>query len=208
MPDKNINLTDNEHDLLTELFNLGVGKAANSLSELVHQEVLLSVPSIRFASSETVINELGGDNNIVSVTQALDGHISMQSLLIFRPKDSFEVVKQMLNTHLSDEAIAELQSEALTEVGNIVLNACISVIADSIEQSFDVQLPIFRETNANELFTDLVEDSEDDIILFIEVRLELKESQSKGYLAFILNAPSMKNLHLTLTAMLEKLGAA
>ena len=37
-------LSELENDLLGELFNIGVGRAANSLSQMVNQEVTLSVP--------------------------------------------------------------------------------------------------------------------------------------------------------------------
>lgn len=206
MNNKKSHFSDNEQDLLAELFNLGVGQAANSLSELVNQEVLLSVPSVRFANSQTVTQEFGSTNGVFSVTQALDGYISMQSILIFRPEESFEVVKQMLDSQLSDEAITELQNEALTEIGNIVLNACIAVISDTIGHSFDVQLPLFRDVNARELLDDIIDPTED-IILFIEVKLELKTNKATGYLVFILNTHSMENLHQTLRHTLKNLGA-
>ena len=37
-------LTELETDLLTELFNIGVGKAADSLSRMVNKTVQLSLP--------------------------------------------------------------------------------------------------------------------------------------------------------------------
>ena len=39
-----------EHDLIVELMNLGVGRAAHALSQLVNDEVLLSVPRLEFIS--------------------------------------------------------------------------------------------------------------------------------------------------------------
>jgi len=39
-----------ESDLLAELFNIGVGRAADSLSRMVNQEVKISVPSVEFRS--------------------------------------------------------------------------------------------------------------------------------------------------------------
>lgn len=51
-----IQLTELEHDTISELINIGVGRAASSLSEMVAQPVELTVPTIsfveRFSDSE------------------------------------------------------------------------------------------------------------------------------------------------------------
>ena len=45
-------LTELELDALTELVNLGVSRAANSLRELVGEEVLLTVPAVVILTRE------------------------------------------------------------------------------------------------------------------------------------------------------------
>ncbi len=191
-----------QHDLLTELFNLGVGRAADSLSQLVNQEVLLTVPSVIFENREQLADRLGGKQDIISVSQAMNGPFDMHSVIVFNPEDSFDVVKQMLNQHLSDETLAELQSEALTEIGNIVLNACISVIAETLGVKFTIHLPVFRDTNADNLLDETMQHS-NDMLLTIIVEMALKQNSISGHLIFILNADSMENLYQTLNAMLE-----
>ncbi len=198
----NFELTEMQHDLLKELFNLGIGSAANSLSQLVDQEVVLSVPSIIFESPEQLATRLGSDK-VMSVSQAMDGPFAMHSMIIFHPDDSFDVVKQMLDRHLSNETLAELQSEALTEIGNIVLNACISVIAEALGESFEIDLPIFSETCTTNILHNTMENSTS-LLLSILVKMELKHNAVNGHLIFILNADSMSNLRKTLNSMLER----
>lgn len=43
-----IELNELQQDMLTELFNIGMGNAAAALSEMVSEEVLLSIPQISF----------------------------------------------------------------------------------------------------------------------------------------------------------------
>jgi len=202
MHTENFKLSDMQYDLLKELFNLGVGSAANSLSQLVHQEVMLSVPSILIETPEKLANRLGQDSNVFSVSQEMDGPFAMNSLIVFSPEDSFDVVRLMLDPDLSNEALAELQSEAMSEIGNIVLNACISVIAEALGESFSIQLPIFRDTTATSMLEKTMESSPG-LLLSILVNMELKHSQVKGHLVFILNTDSMSNLSKTLNSMLE-----
>jgi len=191
-----------EYDFLKELFNLGIGSAANSLSQLVGQEVVLSVPTILIETPEQLESRLGQNQQVISISQGMEGPFDMQSMIVFSPEDSFDVVKQMLDEHLSDETLAELQSEALTEIGNIVLNACISVIAEALGESFTIQLPVFRDTPAANMLEQTME-SGTDLLMSIIVKMELKQNAVNGHLVFVLNADSMGNLHKTLNSILE-----
>ena len=47
-------LTDEQQDILTELVNIGVGRAAASLSELVGKRIDLNVPKLVICDPETL----------------------------------------------------------------------------------------------------------------------------------------------------------
>ena len=197
-------LSDLEHDLLKELFNLGVGKAASSLSQMVSQEIVLSVPTVEFTKSSTMLALLKTEDSILSNTQSINGPFDAKSMLLFPDEGGLEVVRQMLGTQLSDEAIADLQEEALTEIGNIVLNACIGAIATSMSTSFHVEIPNFNQTTPDELLkiSNLLES---DTILLININMKLKESNVEGYLAFIFSSESLKKLHASLNTLIGSL---
>jgi chemotaxis protein CheC len=115
-----IDLTELEADLLAELFNIGVGRAADSLSRMVNQEVKLSVPSVEFRSVREMADYLGGDNIICSVSQNMTGEFDARSMLLFPEDNSMEVVRLLMGDHLSDELVADMQEEALNEIGNTI----------------------------------------------------------------------------------------
>jgi len=197
-------LTSLEEDLLKELFNLGVGKAASSLSRMVKQEVLLSVPDIKFSNHHSLIEMLGNKQSIVSISQSIEGPFSAKSMLLFPESGSMEVVRQMLGQQLSDEMIAELQEEALSEIGNVVLNACIGAISKSLDKRFDVEIPSFTMA----LPEDLLEQNSvngDTTILLIDINMTLKDSNIEGYLAFVFSPLSLGNLQLSLAELLKAL---
>lgn len=197
-------LSADEHDLLQELFNIGVGHAAASLSRLVNQEVTLSVPIIEFRSREGMSRELGGDRPICSVRQEMEGPFSADSMLLFSDENSLRVVRMMLGTQLSNETLAELQQEALSEIGNIVLNACIGAMSNAVGDGFTVGLPSFDVARPNELLR-VTAATVDDVVLSIRIQMILAESQVTGYLAFILGDLSLEELHQMLRRMVEKL---
>lgn len=193
-----------EEDLLTEMFNLGVGSASSSLSKMVDQEVKLAVPQVIFDSIENVAATIGNDQFISGVSQEIKGPFNAQSMLLFPEEGSIEVVNKLLGGSLPKEVLADMQQEALSEIGNIVLNACIGSIAQMLGSHFEVALPIYRlDTAKHILLTD--ERKSLDTVMFIHIEMSLSESEISGYMAFLLESGSMKKLQQSLKQALEKM---
>lgn len=198
-----IELTELELDLLTEMFNLGVGKAAASLSTMVKQEITLSVPHIEFLSVAELAHKLGSDVTICSVSQMLSGPFNAQSMLLFPQENSLEVVRQLLGADLPEETIEELQQEAYSEIGNIVLNACIGSFAEALNAEFKMDLPIFELSKPLDLLN--VSENKNDTALFIRIDLTLSTSEITGYIAFLMGTLSLEQLKEVLSKMLSNL---
>ena len=52
-------LTEQERDAIIELFNLGMGKAAGALGQMVDAEVALSVPSLDIVLRDDAPEQIG-----------------------------------------------------------------------------------------------------------------------------------------------------
>jgi chemotaxis protein CheY-P-specific phosphatase CheC len=140
-------LDELELDALTELVNLGVSKAALSLREMIGEQVLLSVPSVDLIARARAIETLRKNepNRLVAVHQVFDGDIHGRALLIFPETRSLELVRAVTNGSLPLEDILELEHEALAETGNIILNGCLSTIANLLQRTLMISLR--RATN-------------------------------------------------------------
>ena len=71
-----VNLSELENDALVEIFNIGVGHAAAAMSEIVNEEVTMSVPSITFLNRADAAALLGSKKDgerICGVSQHYDG---------------------------------------------------------------------------------------------------------------------------------------
>ncbi|MEM0911761.1 MAG: chemotaxis protein CheC [Pseudomonadota bacterium] len=196
-------LSELEHDLLSELFNLGVGKAASSLSEMVNQEVILSVPIVEFRNRAGLVQKLGTNQTICSVSQNMEGPFSGKSMLLLPAASGFKVVRSMLGQSFSDEMLTELQPDALSEIGNIILNAFIGAMSDATSGEFQLSLPEFDLCNPNEILQSTT--ALDDVVLLVRISMKLSESDVIGYLAFTLNDISLQELRTTLEEMFKKM---
>lgn len=184
-----------EVDALTELVNLGVGRAAVSLRELVKEQVFLSVPSLSVLSKPGAAELIHGPDgrHLIAVRQAFDGEFSGRALLIFPEANSLELVRAVAGEHLSLEDIAELELEALAEIGNIILNGCMGTISNLLQRSLTMSLPeILRGHGLN--FFDLSTPAAEDVVLFIHINFLLHGREISGYVALVMDLPSLAAL--------------
>ena len=188
-------LSELELDALTELVNIGVSRAAASLGAMVGEQVLLSVPSVVIVSRSRAAELLGGTRQdlLVAVRQAFHGDVSGRVLLIFPEKNSLELVRAVAGERLSLEDILELEHEALAEIGNIILNACIATVANLLERSLTMSLPEIIRGDGERLF-DLGVAIADDVVLFVHINFSLKGHQIVGYVAMVMDFASLTSL--------------
>ena len=88
-------LTDLERDALSEISNIAMARASNSLRQMVDHQVLLSVPAVEILSHDAAAKLVAKpDNpNLVAVRQDFSGPFSGRALLIFPEANSLELVR-------------------------------------------------------------------------------------------------------------------
>jgi chemotaxis protein CheC len=202
---RQVYLNDMELDALTELVNLGVSNAASSLRELVREEILLSVPKVTVVTREEAVANLGKreNNRLVAVRQDFEGDITGRALLIFPEAKSMELVRAIVGSELSLEDIIELEQEALAETGNILLNACLATMANNLQRTLKISLPEVVHGEGAEFF-DLNPGSAGGDVLFIYINFSVRLRNIEGYLAMLLDLPSLATLKELLGALIER----
>jgi len=200
-------LTELERDALTELVNIGVSRAACSLRELVGEEVLLTVPAVVIITREEASTIIRGSNvhKLVAVRQAFQGEFSGCALLIFPEPNSLELVRAVSRSQLSLDDIAELEQEALAEIGNIILNGCLATIANLLQRSLTMSLPeIIRGTGLD--FFDIDPSGADDGILFVRIHFSIRGWEISGFVAIVLDFLSLSALRLLIADFIRRAG--
>ena len=193
-------LAELELDALTELVNLGISQAAQSLAEMAREEVTLTVPQVTIVGREDAIRVIAerGVKKLVAVHQVFEGDITGRALLIFPEAQSLELVRAIVGSELSIEEIVELEQEALAETGNIMLNGCLATIANHLERSLKISLPEVLHGESREFFSLAPPPPPGDTVMFIYINFALRHSNINGYIAMLLDMPSMGVLQLLL----------
>lgn len=201
-------LSELQNDALGEIFNIGVGRAASSLSQIVNDEVLLTAPAVRVVRREEAAQMLLGTAPcpFSAVSQNFSGPFDAQAMLIFRESNALEIVRLMVGPHMTIEELAEFEQETMCEIGNIILNACMSSLADLLRISFDSTLPVHRFGDAGTL--PILEGDEEQMVLLLQVDMIIRQQHIQGHILFLLSVASMQSLLTCLDSHLREQGLA
>ena len=200
-------LTSVQYDALVEIFNIAISHAAVSLSRLMNEKVRLSSPLLNHFSVREAIESLDGlsgfsDGHVAVVTQHFAGDIDTRALLLFPPACAVDIVRiavgglvdEMLGIgHMDATELQELEQEALAEVGNILLNACISAFSHQLRIDLQVAPPAYLLMSAEDLFASHAQ-SASDVVLMVHVELNIERHHISAYIAFLLDARAKRAL--------------
>ncbi len=134
-------LSELEEDALKEFFNMGLGMAAASLSQMVNNEVLLSLPQLKVVPYSEALQMLvtNEEDRLVAIRQNFTGELTGTALLIFPGAESLELVRTLLNEQMPLEVLMELEQETLLDVGNVVLNAFLESFTQMLSLQFEFE---------------------------------------------------------------------
>ena len=205
-----IALSELQLDALTELVNLGVSRAAGNLAVMVREEVILSVPKVALMTRQAAIQTLGqrDSRSLVAVHQTFEGEIVGRALLIFPEERSLELVRSLVSSELSNEEIIELEQEALAETGNVILNSCLATIANSLESRLKISLPEVIRGESTRFFSLPPPPEAGSTVLFVYINFAVRRRNIEGYIAMLMDLPSLEALKKLLDALIRRTGGA
>jgi chemotaxis protein CheC len=202
-----IDLSELEQDALAELANIGVSRAAANLRIMVGSEVLLSVPTVKIMTREQTTAIIGGGaSRLVAVHQSFEGALAGRSLLIFPETSSLELVRAITGGGLPLEDIIGLEQEALAETGNIILNGCLAAMANMLDQTLQISLPEILSGTGSEIFALSGAPGDESIVLFLYINFSVRNRAISGYIAVLMDLPSLTTLKTLLGKMIAQAG--
>ena len=159
-------------DVLKEIGNIGAGNAATSLSQMLNREVDLVTPVVRILDITEADRALGGpETPVVAILAELYGDV--KGIMMFVIEQEF--TKSLLQTLLGESdpgegGLSEMESSALSEIGNIMIGAYAASIASLSGLVIKMSVPAVTVDMAGALLTVPAAEmgSVSDKIIFIE----------------------------------------
>ena len=189
-------------DALSEIFNIGVGKAAAAMGKLIHDEVLLSVPHVSIFTVSEAAQQLGtAGSTMYGVRQPFRGVFSGDALLIFPGDKSLEIVRIVAGQSVPGEDLSAIEQDAMAELGNVMLSACLATLADLLGNEFELSPP---RVDVGDSRTILGTRIQNHLVVFLHIRFELLSSRIEGFVVFVLNTTSLLALRAAVDRLLGR----
>lgn len=184
-----------EHDALSELFNIGLHRAAASLSELTGQRIVVDTPRLWACP----IGEIGEqlielvDGELATVHQIFHGTVSGDAVLLLEYDKAALLAGELTNGEVGlGGQLDQSAREVLAEVGNIVLSACLSAFGDILNVTVSFSVPRIHIESVEELIRSvLIGDEELQYALIAATRFQMSQLEVGGYLIFVLGLTSL-----------------
>ena len=138
-----MNLDSEQIDALTEVVNVGVGRAAASLSELIGVRIELRVPSVRILDLGQLPHEreLVQYTAITTVSQDFEGVVSGRGMLCFPESSGIKLARLLAQLDIEPDVMDVELTGILVEVGNIVLNGVLGTLSNLVRSRFLYTVP-------------------------------------------------------------------
>lgn len=203
-----ISLTELQRDVMMELLNIGMGRAAAVLSEMLGEEIYLSVPFVDLLPRReaTELVTVKGSERIVAVQQQFAGLFWGDTMLVFPEEKSLELVRALIRDHSSLGIMTEMEQEAFMEIGNIILNSCIGTISQILNSPVSGSLPILLQGSYEDIFENKVGLlPEDEVVMVLRMDFSLHERSMNGCVVFIVDGNGIDALRESIDRLLNRI---
>ena len=190
-------LTQTQHDALIELLNIGFGRAAASLSELTGHRVLLEVPQVTIHPIDEVSESLERmiRTDVASVHQIFSGPVGGDALLILDQLGASMLKELLTNEPALPLSIDASAREVLTEVGNILLNACLGTFGNLLKVQVTFSVPQLSLESLGAILETLRVNQEGmKYALVVQAGFKLRDNEVRGFLVIVLSVASLDRL--------------
>jgi len=185
-------------DAVAEVLNIGMGSAAASLSEMISDEVKLSVPGVEFVTRVVAAEHIGkkAKTDVSGVHQNFQGAFGGDAMLLFPEEQSLQLVRAVLQQDdMTLEDLSEMEQEAMTEIGNVILNSCLCSMADMFGKEMRGEIPEFVQGSIDQVLNDEKgTENTEAIVLLLNMEFSVDKKNIQGYVTFLMDMAEVNQL--------------
>lgn len=173
-------ITDELLDALREIINIGVGKAAGTLNELLEHHISLEVPRIVIVHPNDLDSHIfsRSEETVSLVSLQFSGQFSGLSTLLFTPDSASKLVDLLMGEENPGDDLDAIKIGTLTEVGNILLNAVMGSIGNILDSRLSYAIPAYQEGSLKSILMPLLQ--HESAALEVTTRFTVQSRQITG----------------------------
>jgi chemotaxis protein CheC len=190
-------LTDLESDALNELFNIGLHRAAASLSDLTGKRVVVELPKLWVCSMDELKDRLlevvSGD--LATVHQFFGGAIAGDAVLLLEYEKAVQLADLMTGGDVAlGGRLDQSAREVIAEIGNVVLSSCLGAFGNVLQVAVSFAVPRIHIESLDGMLRSVVIEREQGIpyALVAATRFSLSGLEISGYLIVVIGVKSLE----------------
>lgn len=198
-------ISDLHLDMLGEIFNMGMGKAISELSKVMgsENEIQFSVPNVQILNKEDFLKSAKNERFIGMILQGYSGDINGNAYIFYPMLTGSELINKLIGTDIPNDQVDKLESDFLTELGNIFINESIKSLSSFTGAKVATTLPQL-------VYYKVLKDkdkSKDDILFKISSPFSIKEKKVKGEISLLIDDDDVEQLLETIDMALKNMCA-
>jgi chemotaxis protein CheC len=181
-----MNVTADQLDALQELINIGVGRAASLLNEMVDSHIHLEIPVVKVLTAAEAYQELNTrfhNDSLASVKLNFTGDFYGTAGLVFPTDSASTLVSILTGEEAGSDDLDAVKIGTLSEIGNIVINGVMGSISNVLKQHMKYTLPVYLEATIDNLL--LSTHGSDSKILLAQARFNIEQLELMGDIILI-----------------------
>lgn len=130
-----LQISDLEKDIIKEILNIGLARAADSFASISRDRVLLKVPSMELITAREVLGMLQRFESTHEIIQSdIKGDFNGVTLMVFSAKHINKLSEACLNMPGNyKNSLDEMQESLLLEISNIITGAFVTQLANILK---------------------------------------------------------------------------
>ena len=190
-------LSERQSDALSELINIAFARTGAALSELTGHRVVLNPPSVAVYKTVELRGALAKfvPGDVASIHQVFAGPVAGDALLLLNYDGAVRLTDLLTDEQTHSAYLDESAREVLTEVGNILLNACLGMFGNLLNVHVTFSVPRLHLETLDELLESITSNKTDlHFALVIYTAFQIRDSSVKGFLVIVLSVASLDRL--------------
>jgi chemotaxis protein CheC len=182
---------------LSELVNIAFGLTASKLSEISGQRVLLEAPDIAIRPMDTLAGELElfVTGEVATVHQVFNGPVSGDAMLFLNYEGAITLSNLLVEEHLQSQRFDSSTAEVLTEIGNMLLSACLGMFGNLLHVHVTFSVPRLHLDSLEHFLTSMSIGGEElKYAVLITASFTVRESGVNGWIVIVLGVSSLERL--------------
>ena len=128
-------MSELERDIIREILNIGLARAADSFAVIAQERVMLEVPNLDLLPSSSIIERVREyQSSYIAIQSDIRGDFNGSTFMFFSGQHVQRLSRVCLRMNVADSLkLDELQESLLLEISNIITGALVTQLANILK---------------------------------------------------------------------------